>query len=271
MAKQYFRDILQRWEGNPILRLEDIPFPASTVFNAGAAKLGDDYLLLLRVEDLSGRSVFALAHSENGYAFEVEPEPVMVSATEEPFRTYERRGIEDPRITFMDGEFYVMYTAVSRYGALLALAKTKDFHNFERVALISEPDNKDGALFPCKFGGRYARFDRPGANGGSSMWISYSDDLIHWGDARVVMSTRPGMWDSDRIGACVPPIRTEEGWLEIYHGVKSVSAGPIYRLGCAMFDLENPARLIARATTPILAPREIYERTGDVDNVVFSC
>ena len=265
------RDVIHRWEGNPIVTLEDIPFECNTVFNAAAVKCEGQYLLLIRVEDKRGRSIFTLARSEDGYRFVVDMEPVMIPAEEEPFATYEACGIEDPRITYMDGTHYVMYTAYSHYGPRLALAKTDDFQNFERIALISEPVNKDGALFPKKIRDRYARFDRPNVGTSSNIWISYSDDLTNWGGSEVVMTTRPDHWDCARIGASTPPIETERGWMEIYHGVKEAGAGPLYRLGVVMLDLENPARVLGRAAIPILTPREYYERVGDIGNVVFSC
>ncbi len=265
------RDVIHRWEGNPIISLEDIPFSCNTVFNAAAVMHQGQHLLLIRVEDKRGRSIFALARSDDGYRFVVDPEPVMKVSESEPFATYEACGIEDPRITPMDGTYYVMYTAYSHYGPRLALAKTDDFHNFERIALISEPVNKDRALFPKKIRGRYARFDRPSVGSSGNIWISYSEDLINWGGSEVVMTTRSDLWDCSRIGASAPPIETDKGWLEIYHGVKEAAAGPIYRLGVVMLDLENPTIVLGRAAIPILVPREYYERVGDIGNVVFSC
>ena len=106
---------------------------------------------------------------------------------------------------------------------------------------------------------------------GIATWISYSDDLVYWGDSRVVFESRPGYWDAAKVGPGAPPFQTEKGWLLIYHGVKNTSAGPIYRLGVALFDLENPAKLIGRSEEPILSPTEDYERIGDVPNVVFTC
>lgn len=265
------RDVIHRWEGNPIISLEDIPFRCNTVFNAAAVKINGEYLLLIRVEGQHGRSVFALARSEDGYRFSVDPHPALKPAKEEPFATYEACGIEDPRITYMDGTYYVMYTAYSDYGPRLALARTDDFAQFERIGLISQPVNKDGTLFPKKIRGRYARLDRPMVGGSGNVWISYSDDLINWGNSAVVMTTRGDHWDCTRIGASAPPIETDQGWLEIYHGVKETSAGPIYRLGVAMLDLEDPTRILGRAAIPILTPREYYERVGDIGNVVFSC
>jgi len=116
MAKKFKYDVIHRWEGNPLITIDDIPFPCNTVFNAACAKYKGQYILLLRIEDLTGRSIFALARSEDGYHFEVEPEPAMTPCTEEGyFKEYEKKGIEDPRITEIDGVFYIMYTACLLY------------------------------------------------------------------------------------------------------------------------------------------------------------
>ncbi|MHC4736971.1 MAG: glycoside hydrolase family 130 protein [Planctomycetota bacterium] len=260
MAKKFSYDVVNRWEGNPLLTIEDIPFPCNTVFNAACAKYNGQYILLLRIEDLTGRSVFALARSDDGYHFELEHEPVMTPCTRDDcFGEYEKKGIEDPRITKIDDVYYIMYTAASAYGALLALAKTTDFKNFERIALVSEPENK------------YARLDRPVAGGLGNIWISYSNDLIAWGDSRCVMTVRDDHWDSWRIGASSQPIKIDDGWLIIYHGVKSASGGPIYRLGATVLAEDDPSKVLCRSAIPILSPREYYERVGDVNNVVFSC
>ena len=264
-------DIVERYKQNPIITLIDIPFPCNTVFNAGATMYKDKYILLLRVETLSGRSVFVLAESHDGIHFSIQKKPVMFPSNEEPFKTYEKRGIEDPRITKIDDTYYIVYTAYSEHSPRLAIAKTKDFVKFERMGLISEPDNKDAALFPEKFNGYYVRLDRPVTSSRANMWISYSKDLIYWGNAKAVMTTRPGYWDGDRLGAGATPFRTTKGWLEIYHGVKNTASGSIYRLGCALFDLNDPSKLIGRSSRPILSPFEFYERVGDVPNVVFTC
>lgn len=265
------RDLFHRWEGNPVLALEDMPFRCNTVFNGTPVKIGNEYLLLLRVEGQQGYSFFALARSRDGLHFDVHPEPVLLPAQEGVAAEYERGGIEDPRATFIDGAHYVFYTAVSGTGYRIALARTHDFLDFERIAFVSEPGNKDGVLFPEKIGGLYARLDRPFGRGIGSIWLSYSPDLIHWGNAKLLLTPRPGYWDDFRVGASVPPIRTEHGWLEIYHGTKMTSSGPIYRAGSALLDLDDPSKVIARCTVPLLSPRTEYERVGDVGNVVFAC
>jgi len=264
-------DVFRRWKNNPIIEIQDIPFHANSVFNGTPVKIDGEYLLLLRVEGQQGYSFFALARSSDGYNFKVEPEPVMHPNRDNDFAKYENHGIEDPRATFIDGAYYIVYTAVSDFGHRIALAKTDDFHHFERISLISAPGNKDCVLFPEKIGGLYARLDRPIGKGVGSIWISYSKNLKSWGRSQVVISPREGYWDSFRIGASVPPIRTEEGWLEIYHGTEMTPSGPIYRTGTVLLDLEDPSKVIVRCEVPTLSPREHYERIGDVGNVVFAC
>jgi predicted GH43/DUF377 family glycosyl hydrolase len=117
--------------------------------------------------------------------------------------------------------------------------------------------------------GRYARLERP--REGGNIWISYSDDLVHWGGWEVVMTARHGYWDYDRLGAAAPPMATDYGWLLLYHGVRSMPGGDLYRLGAAFLDREDPSNVIARSNIPILAPHERYERLGDVPNIVYCC
>lgn len=265
------RDVLHRWEGNPILTLEDMPFPCNSVFNGTPVKLDGEYLMLLRVEGQRGYSFFALARSDDGLHFEVEKKPVLFPAEKGLFGIYESRGIEDPRATFLEGAYYILYTALSEFSYRIALARTENFRSFERIALVSEPGNKDGVLFPEKINGQYARLDRPIGLGVGSIWISYSNDLKSWGNAGLLLPPRRGYWDSYRVGASVPPIRTDQGWLEIYHGTKMTSAGPIYRAGAALLDLKDPSRVVKRCDVPILSPRDEYERIGDVGSVVFPC
>ncbi len=269
---RFKRDILVRWPRNPVIALEDIPYQCNTVFNGAVTKFNGEYLMLLRVENREGHSVFLKAKSDDGYHFVIENKPCLVPSEVEPYKTYEEKGIEDPRITLMeDGTYYIMYTAFSRYGPRIELAKTRDFEEFERIGLVSEPGNKDGMLFPRKINGEYVRFDRPIGNKLGNIWVSYSDDLIYWGKSKMVAEIRRDYWDSYRLGASAPPIETKQGWLEIYHGVKMTSSGPVYRLGAFLLDLEDPSKLIARSDIPILSPRESYERIGDVNNVVFTC
>ncbi len=186
-------------------------------------------------------------------------------------------GIEDARITRLEetGEWAVAYTAYSKGGPLVSLACTDDFRTFRRLGPVMPPEDKDAALFPRRFKGRWAMIHRPTTaflQGRADMWLSFSPDLKHWGDHRSLMEARNGAWwDANKIGLGPPPMETEEGWLILYHGVRQTAAGCIYRLGLALLDLEDPARLIARSDPWVFAPVAPYERTGDVGNVVFSC
>ena len=263
-------DLLRRYQHNPIITAEDIPFTCNTVFNGSPLRWNGEYVLLLRVEGQHGYSLFALARGYDGLEFDIEHLPVLTPATDAPMARYEEGGIEDPRVTVLDGLPHVIYTAYSGAGPVMALATTEDFHRFERRGIISEPGNKDGILFPRKVGGRYVRFDLPIGFGVGSVWVSFSPDLRHWGDSHVIVTPRGGHWDSYRVGGSTVPIETEEGWLEIYHGVKMTSGGPIYRAGTVLLDLEDPARVIGRSDVPVLSPRMEYERVGDINNVVFA-
>ncbi len=272
IRRRYEHDIIHRWDGNPAITADDLPFPCLDIRDAGAVKIGDTYVLLVTIEALDGRTRIFRAESEDGYGFQVDPEPVLAPSDDEPFFKYELNGLEDPRITYIDGVYYVMYTAKSPLGLRLGIAKTKDLRSFERISLISQPDTKHGVLFPERIGpgkGRYARLERP--REGGSIWISYSDDLVYWGDMHFVMGPRHGFWDFHRIGPGTPPVRVDEGWLFIYYGVKETSAGPLIRLGAALLDAERPHTLIGRTDVPIISPRERYERVGDVNNLVFTC
>ena len=266
---------IKRYKGNPIITPNDLPYEANAVYNPGVCKFKDEIILILRVEGYDGRSFFGLARSKDGYNFKIEKEPVMVPSEEKPFNIYEDMGIEDPRITEIDGIYYILYMANSHYGTRIGLARTEDFKNFERIALISEVDNRDAALFPRKIKGKYARLDRPIPNPFQlpSIWISYSEDLIHWGESEIVAEPRAGgtYWDGAKIGICTPPLETPQGWLVLYHGVKNTPTGTIYRIGSLLLDLENPSKVIGRSHNAILSPEEDYERKGNVNNVVFSC
>jgi predicted GH43/DUF377 family glycosyl hydrolase len=154
----------------------------------------------------------------------------------------------------------------------VALALTEDFHHFERYGVIMPPEDKDAALFPDRIDGHWALIHRPGSAPGAHMWMSYSPDLRHWGSHRSILEARRGAWwDANKIGLSPPPIKTPQGWLVIYHGVRQTSAGSLYRLGLALFDLHKPERCLKRGEEWIFGPEEPYERHGDVDNVVFPC
>jgi predicted GH43/DUF377 family glycosyl hydrolase len=183
-------------------------------------------------------------------------------------------GIEDPRITYVPElkQYAIVYTSFARGGPGVSLAMTKDFVTFERYGVIMQPEDKDAALLPRRINGLWALIHRPVTSLGAHMWISYSPDLRHWGDHKIILEAhRGGWWDANKIGLCSPPIETKRGWLVIYHGVRQTASGSIYRLGLALFDLENPSICLKRGDSWMFGPEASYERSGDVKDVVFPC
>lgn len=269
MGKRRGPDIVYRWEGNPVVSPEDVDFRLADICNAGVARVNGEYILLVTIQGLQGFYSIHRARSQDGYHFEFDPEAVMASSGEQPDPTCDEEGVMDARVTPFEGSFYVVYNAVGRNGYRLGLAQTDDFKTITRLGIISEPDTKGGALFPEKLNGKFARLERPWEGG--SIWISYSEDLVYWGEGEFVMGPRGGFWDLNRIGAATPPMRIDQGWFFLYYGIKETSAGPLFRLGAAILDYENPKIVVGRTNVPILSPRTPLERLGDVPNLVFSC
>ena len=264
--------VVHRYEGNPILTKADVPYPVETVHNAGIVKHQDRYVMLFRSHLRSGRSIIGLADSADGFRFQVKPEPFLIPAKEEPFAAYEEYGVEDPRICPMEEAYLITYSAYSRHGVRVALARTSDFVKIERLAFITQADYRNVVIFPARFNGRFARLDRPHSEISPwSIWISYSPDLIHWGDSRVVIKPLPYHWDEMKVGPGATPIKTEQGWLNIYHGVFKTMDGAVYRLGIALHDLSDPSKILGVADDWILQPEDPWEITGYVHNVVFTC
>ena len=213
---------------------------------------------------LTTLSHLRLSWSADGVHFTVEPKPTLMGAG--PLEGY---GLEDSRVEFIDGRYWLTFTAVSEFGAAVGLISTTDWQSFTRHGLIFPPHNKDCALFPEKIGGQYYAFHRPSGVGigGNYIWLSRSPDLLHWGDHRCLATTRAGQWDSERIGAGAAPLRTPQGWLAIYHGANEKSR---YCLGALLLDLADPSRVLARSTEPLLEPTADYELKGFFGNVVFT-
>lgn len=259
--------LITRFSGNPILTKEAVPYPVATVHNAAVVKHSHEYIMIFRSHRLNGRSILGLARSSDGYKFKVDPKPFMTPSDE-----YDEYGVEDPRITYIDGTYLITYSAYSRYGVRVGLARTEDFSQVERVAYITQPDMRNVVIFPEKFGEYYVRLDRPHTELNRwSIWISYSKDLINWGRSKIVMRAQFYRWDAMKLGPGAPPVKTEKGWLNIYHGVFETMAGAVYRLGAALHDLKDPAKIIGVGDHWILEPEDPWERVGYVPNVVFSC
>ena len=264
-------DIIHRHPANPILTPEMIP-GANAVFNSAVARFDNRYVGVFRVEKRQGFQSLRVGWSDDGITnWKFDPDEVLVP-TEEPFVTYEQARY-DPRITYIaaDRKYYICHASENRFGCQVSVASTTDFKSFTKIAIASEPTNRNMVLFPEKINGLYVRLDRPWEGGAMSgnIWISYSPDLIYWGRSECIMSSRAFAWDQGKIGPGAPPIRTSEGWLVIYHGITPRVNAKIYKAGVALLDLEDPRKVIARSKEYLMAPRESYERIGDVPNVVF--
>lgn len=218
---------------------------------------GQDYLTTL--------SYLRLVFSDDGVHFYEDSKypPVFGSGF------YESFGIEDCRVATMDDGYYLTFTEVSPVAVGVGMMHTRDFRHFTHEGMIFPPHNKDCALFEEKIDGRYYALHRPSSPelGGNYMWIAESPDRIHWGRHKCVATTRKGFFDSARLGAGASPIRTDEGWLVIYHGADSSNR---YCLGAMLLDLKDPSKVLARSSEPIMEPVVPYEQTGFFGNVVFT-
>jgi predicted GH43/DUF377 family glycosyl hydrolase len=213
---------------------------------------------------LTSLSHLRLARSTDGKHFTFDDLPAIFPAS-----PYEAFGCEDPRITLIDGRYYITYTAVSDRGVGVAMASTTDFGKFQRHGVIFPPYQKDVCIFPEKVNDMYVCRHRPYMNefNDACIWTAYSPDLLCWGLHEMTLAPRRGTWEGGRVGGGAPPIRTEEGWLEIYH---AADASGRYHLGAMLSDLETPQRVIARGSKPVLEPEADYELSGVYANCVFS-
>ncbi len=214
---------------------------------------------------LTSISHLRLARSTDGVNFEIEDTPAIV-----PSNDVESFGIEDPRISFIDGIYYISYVAASALGVATCLASTKDFSSFTRHGVIFCPDNKDVVLFPERINGKYYALHRPVSHlfKKQEIWIAESPDLTCWGNHRFCVGPRTGCWDDTKIGAGAVPFKTEAGWLEVYHGADRDNR---YCLGAVLTDTTQPWKVLARTEHPIFEPQADYEIEGFFGNVVFSC
>lgn len=271
---------LTRSPENPIITRADIPdvppeiVDATSVFNPGAVLHEGRYLLMLRVQTRGRETFFMTAESNDGTRFEVSPRIVPIRGIDRVDGTVYHS--YDPRITKLGDAYYVMFAMDTDLGCRLGLARSTDFTSLEFIGMTGADDMRNGVLFPEKIGGQYARLDRPnrvrfesGVASGDEIALSRSDDLIDWRPVAPVMRGRPHHWD-ELIGPGPPPVKTREGWLLVYHGIATHLAGAcIYQAGVALLALDDPSRVLARSRDNILEPREPYEMTGQVPNVVF--
>lgn len=265
-------ELFRRDPANPILTANDWPYQINTVFNPGATTHNGETVLLCRVEDRRGLSHLTVARSPDGvHGWRVDPKPLI---SDDPAEQTTLWGAEDPRITYVAelSAYVITYTAYGPAGPCVALATTEDFQSVEKLGVIMAPEDKNASLLPRRVGGDFILFHRPVSahSAQAGVWLSRSKNLREWSAPEPVMSTREGAWwDAHRMGLGPAPIETPHGWLAVYHGVKQMAAGPLYRAGLVLFDLENPAKVLRRYPQWVLGPSAEYETRGDVPNVVF--
>ena len=300
--------VLRRHDANPLLTADDVPYPCSLFFNAGIARYQGRYVMVFRNDygptngaDFLARSRgpdgskwdgtnLGLAFSDDGVAWEVQPEPTVTldrareliaplmpgkDPRAEVFRFY------DPRLSVIDGRVYMCFAIDTAHGLRGGVAVTEDLDSWE-VLSASVPDNRNMVLFPEKIGGQFVRFERPvnteGANvladDHAMMWLSTSPDLRHWGNSQHVLATGDIPYANSKMGPGAPPIRTEKGWLTTFHAVwRDDTRGKngweetwpkVYMAGLMLMDLEDPWKIIGFSDSPLLVPTAWYETGRDV-------
>ncbi len=272
---------MQRHTEGVILSPQDFP-GADAVFNCGQIMMGEQTILLVSVSHRCGqyRGVLGatthVARSDNGIDFEIDPNPLLQRASHGLYALVDHHPI-DTRVTKIDDWYYIVHPAcTAEWGTFGLLGRTRDFNDYEEMDVISLPDNRVPCLFPEKINGQYWRLDRPYRVAPNehhtlgNIWAASGPDLLHWGGFRPML--RPGFapWAQTKIGP-TPPIRTDEGWLVVIHGVAGSCGGYRYGLGLVLLELDNPLAIRGVTRHPILMPDMLYERTGAVPNVVFAC
>jgi beta-1,4-mannooligosaccharide/beta-1,4-mannosyl-N-acetylglucosamine phosphorylase len=276
--------MITRYDANPVLRPEMVPYPSLLTFNAGVTKFQNRYVMVFRNDygDPENREIkgtnLGLAFSDDGIHWKVQPDPFMELSDDDI------RWINDPRLTVIDSRCYITYAIISHSGTRGGIAVTDDFENFE-IIHTTLPDNRNLVLFPEKVNGRYVRLDRPFANylrnekDRFDIWTSSSYDFTHWGEHRLVLKSTDVPYCNNKIGPGTPPVKTPNGWLHIFHAVTvkpeeqkngwEETWDKTYSAGVFLTDLNNPGKVRGVSKDPILIPQAVYENSGGFRNDVI--
>lgn len=266
------RSPVWRYNENPIIR-RDATRNSNSIFNSAVVPFEDSFAGVFRCDSRSVSMDLFPGFSRDGLHWNISDEPLCLEGDVE---VTPREYRYDPRICRMDDRYYITWCN-GYHGPTIGLAWTQDFQTFHQIENAFLPYNRNGVLFPRKINGMYAMLSRPSDTGHTpfgDIFVSFSPDLVFWGKHRFVMGAIPGdvsAWQSKKVGPGPIPIETDEGWLLIYHGVINTCNGFVYRIGCALLDLEKPWLVKARSRNYILGPEELYECVGDVPNVTFPC
>lgn len=267
--------LLWRSRANPIIP-GDLLERSNSIFNSAVVPYGDGFAGVFRVDDISRTMNIHAGRSADGVKWEIDPDPIRFAAGDNRVPEIQQvfEHAYDPRVVQIDDTYWV--TWCNGYtGPTIGIAWTTDFEHFTQMENAFLPFNRNGVLFPRTIDGKYMMLSRPSDNGHTpfgDIYLSESPDMVHWGRHRFVMGARRRhSWESTKIGAGPVPIETDQGWLLIYHGVLTSCNGFVYAIGAALLDLDEPWKVLHRGTDYLLAPKEDYERVGDVPNVTFPC
>ncbi|MFA5263533.1 MAG: glycoside hydrolase family 130 protein [Opitutaceae bacterium] len=265
-------NVLWRYSANPVIRRDAIP-TSNSIFNSAVVPFNGKFAGVFRADNRTVRMRIHAGFSDNAIDWRIDPDPIKFIGA--PADIAKQTYAYDPRVTSLDGRYYVTWCN-GYHGPTIGVSWTEDFRTFHQLENAFLPFNRNGVLFPKKFGGNYGMLSRPSDNSHTpfgDIFYSESPDLKYWGAHRHVMSPvkiEKG-WQSTKIGAGPVPIETSEGWLLIYHGVTTSCNGFIYSFGAALLDLEQPWKVIGRAAPYMIFPWKDYECVGDVPNVCFPC
>ncbi len=260
--------VFRRYAGNPIITANAVP-RANSIHNSAIVKFQGGYAGVFRVDEHDMRFRLHAGKSPDGIRWEILPDEIRMQR-DDPEVTVNDLSY-DPRITQLNDTYYITWCNQGPQGPCIGLAATKDFVTFQQMENVLPPNTRNGVLFPRKINGSYAMLHRPSDRGHTpfgDIFFASSPDLVHWGHHRFVFGPRGG-WQSTKVGPGPAPIETKEGWLLIYHGVWTSCNGYLYYAGGALLDLDQPWKVHYRTKDYLLAPTELYERVGDVSNVVF--
>jgi len=268
----YKEKYLFRNPANPIISPENFE-DAYATFNCGQTMYKGKTILLVAVQKTTHPVPrIHVAESDDGVHFTIRKEPFITKSQDKVFGPLDEWPI-DTRVTYVpeDDMYYITRPMNSAWGTVGLLGRTKDFETYEEIDIIALPNNRVPCIFSGKVNGQYVRLDRPGAAGGQGgrMWISFSNDLIHWGEHRPLLAPFT-LWNWEKIGP-TPPVKTKDGWFSIIHGVTKSCCGTRYSIGGLLLDLEDPRKIIGRTTSPLLTPDAPYEYMGTVPNAIFPC
>lgn len=283
------QEVITKHEGNPILTFKDVPWHCTMAYNPSCVKTPEGkYALTFRADEFTDinedqieklgvvpakvkNGSIALALSDDGINFEVQPKAVITPLPDEENSLY------DPRMTVIEGKYWMTYCTSTERGIMNGIAYSEDLFNWTRIHRTL-PDNRNMLLFPEKVGGLYVRFDRPFGHiflgHDFDLWISFSPDLEFWGRHQLLLRAKDIPWGKAKIGPSTSPIKTDDGWLTMFHAVENRKAdrfgwGSTYRGGVMLLDLEDPTKIIGMCPDPVLEPTEEYEEVGWRSKVVF--